>query len=531
MKLLSKKYIVLFFICLLLYASFLLYQLNNYPGLFIDEVTYFNECRSLATFGTDIHGLKHPIYLSGYWGFGQSILYSLIAVPFLKLFGSSIFVFRLPMVLLILSLICAIYYLLAHRNQPKLGFLTALSLMLTPWLFISSRWVLDCNTAAPCLIFSLIFLTTAIQAQKHSTRYLLISLSAFAFLATAYGYIVAWIYLPIFLSIIIIFSYYKHWLKMREIIILVGILCFGALPLIYFAYCNYIIDIPIPQKWLCFDITALSESRTQSFIAIDPNQNPIVQLCNNFIRSLQIYLQGSDLLPWNSIKPFGAILPIMLIPMLLGFLIPAKLLNQKSLIFKQLTTISILAMLPLLFIIKPNYNHFTLLNIQLAIMAGFGLYFLAERLKIIFAILLTVVVLNFSLFICVYFSSYNQYANNHSTIADAKKLFAYVQQAKPKHVYVENLNAKNYWVYYQLTKPMDSPQAFFTKTNMTFNKSFRSEIANGVFQYDNLYDSKYVPEISQGDLYYVTSPIHDKNWEYVGTYLFQDNNLYLYRYK
>lgn len=88
-----------------LYATLLLKDLGTLPGIFFDEANYASEVQS---FGTDIHGLNNPVYLTSVWGQGQSILYMWLSYPIVKIFGFSIFNFRLSMVLTGLALLTVI---------------------------------------------------------------------------------------------------------------------------------------------------------------------------------------------------------------------------------------------------------------------------------------------------------------------------------------------------------------------------------------------------------------------------------------
>lgn len=67
-----RKNLPMFIIVLLMivFGFFLMFDLGRIPGLYIDETNYMNEVISKVSFGTDIHGLRHPIYFASVWGQG-----------------------------------------------------------------------------------------------------------------------------------------------------------------------------------------------------------------------------------------------------------------------------------------------------------------------------------------------------------------------------------------------------------------------------------------------------------------------------
>ncbi|WP_054648660.1 hypothetical protein [Lacticaseibacillus pantheris] len=90
----NKILIVLNITLVFVFLILLLYKVSTVPNVFVDEANYANEVVSFARFGTDIHGLHLPIYLSSVWGQGQSILYAIVDAPLVRWFGFSMVTLR-----------------------------------------------------------------------------------------------------------------------------------------------------------------------------------------------------------------------------------------------------------------------------------------------------------------------------------------------------------------------------------------------------------------------------------------------------
>ena len=98
-----KKYInlknILFWGLIIVFAVTRLWKLASLPyGLHVDEAAMAYDARCLAEHGYDRHLKSWPLYLSNF-GTGQSSLYAFLCVPFIKIFGYSVFIIRMPAVI------------------------------------------------------------------------------------------------------------------------------------------------------------------------------------------------------------------------------------------------------------------------------------------------------------------------------------------------------------------------------------------------------------------------------------------------
>jgi len=209
----SRKYpyFISGLLIIIIFGLLLIHKLGNIPNLFVDEATYMNEIRSIARHGTDMHGLHWPLYFAGVFGNGQSVEYAYLTAPLIKLFGFSITLARLPMVLFTLLTMFLILYMVRSQSEPdSLGFWLMLTLATSPWIFISARWILDCNIAPLTLLLGILALIQSwhIQQQRWSTLWTI--LSVFLIAASLYGYMAGWLYIPIMLLLIAIYVLRQH---------------------------------------------------------------------------------------------------------------------------------------------------------------------------------------------------------------------------------------------------------------------------------------------------------------------------------
>lgn len=93
-------------IIMLLVVIVRVYRFWSTMGLDVDEAMGGYNAWSISKYGVDMT-LKHmPVYFYA-WGSGMNALYLYITVPFIKMFGLSVFSYRLPMV--VISILAAFY--------------------------------------------------------------------------------------------------------------------------------------------------------------------------------------------------------------------------------------------------------------------------------------------------------------------------------------------------------------------------------------------------------------------------------------
>lgn len=149
----------------------------------------------------------------------------------MKLFGNSLFVLRLPALIVgCIGLVCSakLSGLLFLKKEFKYAFvgLSAVS----PWMIFSSCYVLDCNYMGYNLIFGILMLA---KGQKQNKR-LYYVLSMFFFSLCFYSYIASVLIVPVFLAITYLILFVKKRMSISDSVLSVVSLLFFSIPFIIF---------------------------------------------------------------------------------------------------------------------------------------------------------------------------------------------------------------------------------------------------------------------------------------------------------
>ena len=197
----------------------------------IDESMLFANALSIVNNGTDLLGNKFPVYFPTWFIGGQSPLGTYLSAFAVKLFGNSLFVLRLPALIVgCIGLVCSakLSGLLFLKKEFKYAFvgLSAVS----PWMIFSSCYVLDCNYMGYNLIFGILMLA---KGQKQNKRLYYI-LSMFFFSLCFYSYIASVLIVPVFLAITYLILFVKKRMSISDSVLSVVSLLFFSIPFIIF---------------------------------------------------------------------------------------------------------------------------------------------------------------------------------------------------------------------------------------------------------------------------------------------------------
>ena len=210
--------------------AFLLGELPD--GMYPDETYAAYNSYGMMTEGIDSWGYRFPVYFVA-WGSGMSVLYSYIAIPFLKIFGMTLFAMRLPQVIFSVLAVIASYFFGKEVTNKKIGLLFAFFLAVNPWHIMNARFALDANMAPNMFMIAVMFIVLAI---KNKTKYRYHILAVIFTGLTLYCYAMTWMMIPAFLICLL---YYKNDLpKLKVLIVLVILLFILALPLLLFLLVN-----------------------------------------------------------------------------------------------------------------------------------------------------------------------------------------------------------------------------------------------------------------------------------------------------
>lgn len=219
---------------ILLLAAVRLIALSRLPeGVLPDEAYGAYNAWGLMTEGMDSRGYHWPVYFVA-WGSGMSVLYSYLAVPLFRIFGSSILVYRLPQAVLGIVSVYALYLLCRSLWDEQAACTAAFVLAVNPWHIMNTRFGLDANMAPGMFLLGVLFLAWGLQKKRGT-----LILSAVFLGASLYCYALTWIMIPVFLVLCVLFFRKKIFNCGAGVLALFTCLLFViAIPLILFVLIN-----------------------------------------------------------------------------------------------------------------------------------------------------------------------------------------------------------------------------------------------------------------------------------------------------
>jgi len=222
---------ILILIVIIATASFLrLYKLDTIPnGFNADEAALAYNAISLIETGKDEHGHPWPVNLESFGDY-KPAGYAYVLIPFIKIFGASEYVVRLPSAIAGIITIITVYFLVKEiYSDAGIGLIAASVLTFSPWHIHFSRGAWEVNLAT-CLITCFVYFFFKAQLNRKFV-YMILGLSCA--IASMYVYQSARIIAPL-IGCGLVLLYKDALLKKKAWLLpsigLCGVLC---LPLIY----------------------------------------------------------------------------------------------------------------------------------------------------------------------------------------------------------------------------------------------------------------------------------------------------------
>lgn len=427
--------------CLIFFTVFELVLLGKIPGFFGDESFAMYDSWALAHYGIDSHLMHNPVYSlsSG----GQSVLYGHLAIPFMKAFGMNLAAFRFPMAFLtIFSVIFLIYSLLRIKINSNYVVGITISLTTCEWLLMYGRWALDCSIVVPFFISILgcIF----ISVSEHKKIYGYISLFLIALLS--YCYVGLWIILPFLFACVIYIQLKCKNFNQKDIIVSILVSFILLIPIICYLLVQFCGVKPFKILW--FSVGALGATRAGSSM-ITFKGNIIDNIVNNTFDGLKQLVTGNDLMFHSSIPNYSIIHLLMFVLAVIGLF--GRKNNKEDKFSKNLILLSLM-LVPILLLVLPNFNHWSIIIVVLSIWSGLGLGKLLNLKKkfIIKAITIGIIFISTGIFTNYYFTDY---LNKELTI---NQFPGYIINFKESRNFISKLNKLNVDNYYGIPFDCDS---------------------------------------------------------------------------
>jgi hypothetical protein len=226
-RLFSNKYfetiMMLLFVTVGLFIR--LVRFGDIPhGVHQDEASAAVDALALSMYGTDKWGMRFPVHFTA-WGDSQmSVLLSYCMVPFIKLFGFSTPVIRLPLLIISMLGLIALFYFVRKQSNAVLAFVTLFMMIINPWHYMQSLWSIDCNMYPHMFLIATLLLVLGFK--KKWCLYL----SMVVYGLSVYAYATADYSLPLFLLIVALFMVREKIIGWKEVLISIVIFVLVSLP-------------------------------------------------------------------------------------------------------------------------------------------------------------------------------------------------------------------------------------------------------------------------------------------------------------
>lgn len=267
-----------------------LWRLGEVPaGIQQDEAFSAYEAYCLLEDGKDSWGYAFPVYFTA-WGSGMNVLESYLMLPFVALFGLTVWAIRMPQAIVACLTLPAFYGAMKRLFDERTGLVALGVLALCPWHILLARWGLESNLAPGFLVFGLYFMTRGMENPRFYP------VSALFYGLSLYAYATVWIVVPVIVAleaaVLLALGRMKPDKHMALSVLVLGLL---ALPLVLYLLVNRGI---LPEfRTPLFSIPKMKEARIDEVSLSDVG--------GHFAAMARMLLLQTDGEPYNAPKGFG----------------------------------------------------------------------------------------------------------------------------------------------------------------------------------------------------------------------------------
>ncbi len=389
-------------------------------------------------YGMDRAGNRLPIALYA-WGSGQSALYSYIMIPFLLLEGLTVYTMRLPMALIGIASLYIIYYLLKNIfDNKKIALVGVAFLAICPWHIMKSRWGMECNIFPDLVLLACLLLVLGLK--KKNT--ILQVLSFIVLGLSSYSYGTAYLFLPFFVIITLVYLVRKREISLKRAIAYLGIVAIVSLPMIIYVMIN---TFGLKQIDIGITIPTLKTVRYKEVSTVFQD-NIILNCLINISDLVKLLVFQNDGLPWNALPQYGMFYLISIIFFAVGIVCGVKEHGKNK--YSQIMNIWMLSSIILAIFLKNNINRINIIMIPCAYYIILGLYFIMRQHKALLICIAIIYTISFGLFIKDYIS---QDSNEYSTFASGiEEVVEFCENSNVQNVYCIPFNNEPfiYFLFY-----------------------------------------------------------------------------------
>lgn len=423
----KKNYskIILFFI-LIVGSLVRLYDIGGMPnGLNIDEASSGYDAFSIINYGVDRNGNSLPVVLYA-WGSGQSVLYSILMIPFVFFGGLTEFTIRAPMALIGVLSILVMYFLLKSifEDNKKIALVGAFFFAICPWHIMKSRWGMECNLFPDLILFSVLLLILGIKNKKTILQVL-----AFVVLGvSSYSYATSYLFLPVFVCMVLGYLVYKKDISIKRALVYFGIVFVIAIPLMLYLVINTF-DL---NQFSVFGITIprMKLNRYEEISTVFSG-NLFENCVDNLLDLVRLLLLQYDELDWNALPTYGLYYTVSIVFFVIGICVSKNKYNKNK--YNQIMNMWMFSSIVVAAFCKINVNRINVIIIPCVYYVILGLYEFFEKYKTMIPCIVIIYAVLFVGFVETYWKQdFNEYFTFNSGLED---VVSYCEDSSCDRVY------------------------------------------------------------------------------------------------
>lgn len=376
----SKAARIILIVLIAVFTLLRIYKFGEIPGgAFQDGAMAAVDGKALANYGTDRFGTRLPAYFWA-WDYAQmNVLMSYLMIPFIKLFGLNAVTMRLPILIVSILGLGAVYLITRKLLSFDGALVATLFAAIDPWHFMESRWALESNMFPHMFILGFVCLIYGIKKKPF------IYFSMVFFALCMYSYAVSFFMVPVFLLAAAIVLVRSKLVKFRHVLLSGILYLLLAFPIYFTMFINVAGLETVSLPFVTMQYFTNSVRANDLLVYSD---SPLKQLIAN-IRSVidVVLLQKQDHRLWNSIADFGTIYLCSIPVALLGFFICLRKAirekdAEKKVPFVLLIIYVACSLFMGVFIDAVNVNRINVIFYSSIIFIGVGSYYLITWKKI-----------------------------------------------------------------------------------------------------------------------------------------------------
>lgn len=378
-------------------------------GVHQDEAMAAVDALALADHGTDRYGTRYPVHFEAWKGGQMSVLLSYCMVPLIKLFGFSVPVIRLPMLIVSSIGLLALYLYARKIGGAWLGFPVLLLGIICPWHYLQSRWSFDCNMFPHVFLFGACLLLFGMKK-----RWALYGSMIF-FGLCSYCYGIANYTVPVFLLIMASYLLIIKKVKWREAVLCVIIYFVVALPEFLTMLINMFGWESIETPFFTMPYFPQS-SRSKDILLVNFSWQALGENLFNTFRI--IFGWGKDASITSVMPKFGNLYPFTTVFFLIGFLSLFVKLKREKDAERKIPYVSVLVWLFMAVwagaaTMGIAQHRVSIIFYPMIVVSGMGIEWCIRKWKILIIPIAGAYAVSAALFAAAYFGEYGELTRDY----------------------------------------------------------------------------------------------------------------------